>query len=135
MTSQVGWVVEASENVHRSRRLISKIGPRLAERRKQKGWTQAVMAERMGIAEESLSRLESGRVTPTIERLISFCDLLDLTLEDVLLQVSVHPSDEANALVRSIADLSPEQREVVLANARNLADLLRTQGRSIADAG
>ncbi|WP_162600818.1 helix-turn-helix transcriptional regulator [Paraburkholderia sp. C35] len=119
--------MEASENVQRSRRLISKIGPRLAERRKQKGWTQAVMAERMGIAEASLSRLESGRVTPTIERLIAFCDLLDLTLEEVLLQVSAHPSDEANALVRAIADLSPTQRALVLANAHNLADLLRSQ--------
>ncbi len=85
------------------------------------------MAERMGIAEASLSRLESGRVTPTIERLIAFCDLLDLTLEEVLLQVSAHPSDEANALVRAIADLSPTQRALVLANAHNLADLLRSQ--------
>ena len=127
MTSRVGWVVEASENVQRSRKLISRIGPRLAERRREIGLTQTRMAERMGIAEESLSRLESGRVTPTIERLIQFCDVLGLSLDDVLLQVSAVPSDEAKVLTTSIEDLTPMQREVVLANARNLADLLRQQ--------
>ncbi|MCA8449004.1 helix-turn-helix domain-containing protein [Burkholderia vietnamiensis] len=127
MTSRVGWVVEASENVQRSRKLISRIGPRLAERRREIGLTQTRMAERMGIAEESLSRLESGRVTPTIERLIQFCDVLGLSLDDVLLQVSAVPSDEAKVLTKSIEDLTPMQREVVLANARNLADLLRQQ--------
>lgn len=85
------------------------------------------MAERMGIAEESLSRLESGRVVPTIERLIQFCDVLKLSLDDVLLQVSAIPSDEAKVLIKSIEDLTPAQREIVLANARSLADLLRTQ--------
>lgn len=127
LTSSVGWVVEVSENVQQSRRLIGKIGPRLAERRREIGWTQAKMAERMGIAEESLSRLESGRVTPTIERLIQFCDLLGLSLDDVLLQVSAIPSDEAKVLIKSIEDLTPGQREIVLANARSLADLLRAQ--------
>ncbi len=85
------------------------------------------MAEKMQIAEESLSRLESGRVVPTIERLIQFCDVLGLSLDDVLLQVSAVPSDEAKVLTKSIEDLTPMQREVVLANARNLADLLRQQ--------
>ncbi|WP_185829084.1 helix-turn-helix domain-containing protein [Burkholderia pseudomallei] len=119
--------MEVSKNVQRSRRLIAKIGPRLAERRRELGWTQSVMAERMGIAEESLSRLESGRVVPTIERLIQFCDVLKLSLDDVLLQVSAIPSDEAKVLIKSIEDLTPAQREIVLANARSLADLLRTQ--------
>lgn len=119
--------MEVSENVQQSRRLISKIGPRLAERRREIGLTQASMAERMGIAEESLSRLESGRVTPTIERLIQFCDVLGLSLDTVLLQASALPSDEAKVLLMSIEDLTPAQREVVLANARNLADLLRSQ--------
>lgn len=127
MTSCVGWVVEVSENVQQSRRLIGKLGPRLAERRRELGLTQSVMAERMGIAEESLSRLESGRVVPTIERLIQFCDVLGLSLDDVLRQVSAVPSDEAKVLMKSIEDLTPAQREVVLANARNLADLLRSQ--------
>lgn len=123
----MGWVVEVSENVQQSRRLIGKLGPRLAERRRELGLTQSVMAERMGIAEESLSRLESGRVVPTIERLIQFCDVLGLSLDDVLRQVSAVPSDEAKVLMKSIEDLTPAQREVVLANARNLADLLRSQ--------
>ena len=123
----MGWVVEVSENVQQSRRLIGKLGPRLAERRRELGLTQSVMAERMGIAEESLSRLESGRVVPTIERLIQFCDVLGLSLDDVLRQVSAIPSDEAKVLMKSIEDLTPAQREVVLANARNLADLLRSQ--------
>lgn len=85
------------------------------------------MAEKLGIAEESLSRLESGRVTPTIERLIQFCDLLDLSLEEVLMQVSANPSDQASTLATSLHDLSPEQRDLVLGTARHLADMLRQQ--------
>ncbi|WP_396329298.1 helix-turn-helix domain-containing protein [Burkholderia anthina] len=119
--------MEGSQNVQHSRKLISKIGPYLAERRKEKGWTQSVMSEKLAIAEESLSRLESGRVTPTIERLIQFCDLLDLSLEEVLMQVSANPSDQASSLVTSLQDLSPAQRDLVLGTARHLADMIREQ--------
>lgn len=109
----------------RSHGLIAGIGQRVAARRKALGWTQAALAEKIGVAEETMSRMESGKVAISLERLARFCDLLDLPLDELLLQVSENPTDEARALIKSLKDLSPAERNLVLDNARNLASLLR----------
>ncbi len=87
--------------------------------------TQASLAEKIGVAEETMSRMESGKVAISLERLARFCDLLDLSIGDLLLQVSEHPGDEARALIKSLEDLPLSDRNLVLDNARNLASLLR----------
>jgi DNA-binding XRE family transcriptional regulator len=51
----------------------AKLGARLAERRRQAGLTQAVLARRAGIRVETLNRIERGRVAPdysTVRRLV-----------------------------------------------------------------
>ncbi|WP_175897122.1 helix-turn-helix domain-containing protein [Burkholderia pseudomultivorans] len=108
-----------------ARTLIDGIGRRLADRRRALGWTQAVLAEKIGVAEETMSRMESGKVAISLARLARFCDLLDLSIEELLLQVSENPEDEARALIRSLKDLPRAERNIVVNNALGLADLLR----------
>ncbi|HDR9040828.1 TPA: helix-turn-helix transcriptional regulator [Burkholderia vietnamiensis] len=122
---QVEIVVGKGTKQRSGRALIDGIGRRLADRRRALGWTQAVLAEKIGVAEETMSRMESGRVAISLERLARFCDLLDLSIEELLLQVSENPGDEARALIKSLEDLPLAERHIVLDNARNLAALLR----------
>jgi len=109
----------------RNARIAEDVGKRLAEHRKRAGLSQAQLGEKLGLEKESVSRIESGKVAPSLQRLAMFCDVLDLSFEELLTAVSPHPLDEANTLIRSLEDLSPRQRDIVLRTAHSLAALLR----------
>ena len=120
-----GVTVRKGAKQRNGRALIDRIAQRLADRRRALGLTQAVLAEKIGVAEETMSRMESGKVAISLERLAKFCDLLDYPIEELLLQVSENPEDEARALIRSLKDLPQTERDLVVNNALNLASLLR----------
>lgn len=50
------------------------IGIRLATRRRATGLTQAALARRMGTTQSAVSRVEAGRVLPTLELLERFAN-------------------------------------------------------------
>lgn len=81
------------------------IGQRLQERRKARSMTQEVLAEKVGITVVYLSKVENGRVRPTLELLDSLCDNLGLELSALLTGVQTQGDDYANervvALLRS----------------------------------
>lgn len=63
----MGKAVERS-----AKEMVQEIGQRLAAVRRARGWTQAVLADKLGLEKESVSRLESGKVAISIERLVLF---------------------------------------------------------------
>jgi len=50
-----------------------------------------------------------------------------VSFEELLINASPHPTDEAQALIASLQGLSPRQRDIVLQTARNLAALLHAE--------
>lgn len=118
-----------SEATHKKqgRRITEEVGKRLAEYRKKAGLSQAQLGEMLGLEKESVSRIESGKIAPSLSRLAMFCESLNVSFEELLTQVSPHPTDEAKTLIASLQDLSPRQRDIVLRTAHNLAALLRQE--------
>jgi len=110
-----------------SRRINEEIGKRLAEYRKKAGLSQAQLGEMLGLEKESVSRIESGKIAPSLSRLVMFCESLDVSFEELLINASPHPTDEARALIASLQGLSLRQRQIVLQTAHNLAALLRDE--------
>lgn len=60
------------------------IGNRIRELRKSKGYTQAQLAEYVGIHEKHISRLESGKYFPSFESMIKIFKVLDYDLNSIL---------------------------------------------------
>jgi transcriptional regulator with XRE-family HTH domain len=56
-------------------------GLRLKELRKQKGWTQKQLANRIDIRFAQLNKYECGMHVPPIEKLIQLSDILGVTLD------------------------------------------------------
>jgi transcriptional regulator with XRE-family HTH domain len=52
-----------------SARLAKRLGGNLSERRKQLGWTQEMVAERVGVDAETISRIERGAHLPSLPTL------------------------------------------------------------------
>jgi transcriptional regulator with XRE-family HTH domain len=56
----------------------------LKKRRKELGLTQNQLSELTGIAQNDISRYESGRMNPTVDNLIQLADVLNVTTDYLL---------------------------------------------------
>ena len=59
------------------------VGNRVRELREAKGWTQAQLAEKVGVARQSIISIEKGRFLPTIETALGIRAALEHPLEDI----------------------------------------------------
>lgn len=62
-----------------------KIGNFIATRRKANGLTQSRLAEKLGITDKAVSKWETGKSMPDMSLLTPLCDLLGMTLNELLL--------------------------------------------------
>ena len=60
------------------------IGQRLARIRKERGYTQKQLAERIGLIQELISRYEKEKIRLTVEMLIRLLDALDVSADEFL---------------------------------------------------
>lgn len=87
---------------------------RLKELRKEKNLTQAKVAEALGITQQSYARWESGKVTPTSEKLAQIAKFYGVTT-DYLLGEQTDEVDLSNVelLFRMTSDgMTKEEQEV-----------------------
>ena len=96
------------------KQLAREVGGVIAIRRKAKGLTQAQLAEQMNIEKESVSRIETGHIAPTLARLAQIAKLLDCEISDLLKISTPDVSDQALALMNRMEDLSERQQTILL---------------------
>jgi transcriptional regulator with XRE-family HTH domain len=97
-----------------SRYLGKALGLHIAEQRKQKQLTQADLAEKVGIDNVSLSRIETGVVLPSLTRLNALADALEVDVV-TFLGASRTPVDLQNQQVQNYLDvLNPSDRLLLL---------------------
>lgn len=63
---------------------IIKIGEFLAKLRKEQGWTQEQLGEKLGVTNKTVSRWEKGNYLPPVEMLQMLSDLYGLTINELL---------------------------------------------------
>jgi len=66
-------------------KLLKKLGKRIREIRKAKGMTQADLANDIGKDQQSLQRLEAGKINPSIYYLYEVAKGLGIELEELLM--------------------------------------------------
>ncbi len=60
------------------------IGKFISEKRKEQGMTQADLAEKLGITDRAVSKWETGRSLPDAAIMLELCELLKITVNDLL---------------------------------------------------
>ncbi len=91
------------------------IGQRLQDSRKAQNMTQEVLAEKVGITVVYLSKVENGRVRPTLELLDDLCSTLGLNLSKLLTGVQIQEANYANErVVALLRSCSPDIKEAAL---------------------
>ncbi len=56
---------------------------RIAELRAERAWTQADLAQRIGVSRQSINAIETGRFDPSLPVAFRLARLFSLTIEDI----------------------------------------------------
>lgn len=98
------------------------IGSFLAKKRKEKNMTQAVLAERLGVSNKTISKWETGKCIPDYNRIEPLCKVLKITVPELLdgeekAGNSVRVYDEAQILdlIKRTQSLEQQRRALILA--------------------
>ncbi|CQR71060.1 HTH-type transcriptional regulator PuuR [Sporomusa ovata DSM 2662] len=91
---------------------MSKIGYRLRDLRLQKKLTMKEVAEIAGIAQSSLSYIENGNNSPSIETLETILMALGITMGEFFSEEKPELEPELRRLLDTAKKLTPEQREL-----------------------
>ncbi len=91
------------------------VGKRLIELREQCGYTQNGLAERAGVSQTHLRRVELGQADITVGHLQLLCDAMSISINDFF-------SKEANAdeIAIAFSKLSPKQKTLLLSFLESL---------------
>jgi transcriptional regulator with XRE-family HTH domain len=105
--------------------LAHRLGERIAALRKARNWTQADLAERVGVDTETISRFERGATLPSLLTLEKIGQSLKVGIGDLLAETSALPDDQAAMLSAWIAGLGDADRAFVVALVKRTCDHLR----------
>ena len=105
--------------------LAGAVGRAIAKQRTRSGLTQEEVAERLGIGNEAVSRVERGVVVPNIERLVEFASIFGCEAADLLTEASSRPDDQATRISRLLIQLDHEDRLMVVELVERLVERLK----------
>ena len=86
------------------------ISKRLVALRQRCGYTQNGLAERAGVSQSHLRRVELGEADITVGHLQLLCDAMNISLKEFFAEDS-----EENEVAATFSKLSPKQQKLLLA--------------------
>lgn len=100
--------------------------PKIAEARKAKGWSQQELADRTGIAQPNIARMETSDVDIKASTMLKLSATLGVTISyllgvDVVDGVVCHNDERATELTDLFNAMDPESRDALMVVARALA--------------
>lgn len=96
------------------------LGKRIKELRKQRGYTQDYLAEKLKIEPRQLSKLETGKHYPSFETVVALLDTFGITFEEFVSYEHLKPTDEIrHMMLKEIDDIDDSK-------IQNAYKLLRT---------
>lgn len=90
----------------------TKIGKRIAKRRKELGFKQYEVCEMIDVNYKYLSNLETGRSAPSLELIMSLCNALKTT-PDYLLIGTTSESPYDKDIASKIASMSDDHKRII----------------------
>ena len=112
-------------DVENARTLAMQVGTVIATRRKKMGLTQVQLATRLGITQDSLSRMENGAIAPKFSRLPELAASLDCAVVDLFRLPTRQTRIMADAVADELSSLPPEMQALILRMVRDTSRTLR----------
>ena len=74
---------------------------KLYELRKQKGFSQEQLANRLNVSRQTISKWEVGESTPDMENLVAISELFEISLDELVLNKVPEEADTSAQVVKS----------------------------------
>lgn len=103
------------------------VGNRIKKYRELKNYTQQYMSERLNISQNTYSKIETGGIKLTVERLKQISDILEMSMEDILNnenQVFNFNNSTIDKFYGYIETLQEDNKEILLNTIKILNDQL-----------
>lgn len=107
------------------KQLAVAVGRAISKHRVRSGLTQEAVAERLGVGNEAVSRIERGIVMPNITRLLELADIFGCEAAELLSEVSPLVEDQASRVNHLLAALDQSDRQLVIELVERLATRLK----------
>ncbi|WP_445428939.1 helix-turn-helix transcriptional regulator [Alishewanella sp. HL-SH05] len=101
--------------------LSRRVGRAIAKLRKCEGLTQAKLSELMKVEKETLSRIETGKISPTLERIEQIAHILNRPVYDFF--VEPEECDVEKSVFEFFKTLTSSQKQFVHKMVREIAKL------------
>lgn len=88
-----------------------KIGKFIAERRKNQNLTQMQLAETLGITDRAVSKWETGRSLPDASLMLALCDVLQISVNDLLCGEVVTMENYNKELEKQLLEMIQQKQE------------------------
>ncbi|WP_137819616.1 helix-turn-helix domain-containing protein [Pseudomonas sp. 2FG] len=108
-----------------TKHLAGLVGRAIARQRNRCGLTQEEVAERLGVGNEAVSRIERGVVMPNVERLMELASIFGCETADLLTEASHRPEDQASRIQYLLSTLDQADRQLVMGLVESLAERLQ----------
>ena len=91
------------------------VSKRLRDLREQCGYTQNGLAERAGVSQTHLRRVELGQADITVSHLQLLCDAMSISLKEFF-----EEADETDTVAITLSKLSPKQKKLLFSFIESL---------------
>lgn len=91
--------------------MLMEIGKRIQKCRKQLGFTQEQLAEKMNVSIQMISNLERGMKAIRIDNLVNLSRILHVSTDYIL--TGTDTSGDLQGISASVAQLTPKDREMI----------------------
>ena len=88
-----------------------KIGRFIADCRKQKGLTQAQLAEQLHITDRAVSKWETGKSLPDSSIMLTLCDVLEISVNDLLSGERVNAEQYNKEMEQNLLEVIHEKEQ------------------------
>lgn len=96
------------------------VGARIKELREAAGLSANALAKKAGVAQSTLSEVESGKYAPKLDFIEKICKALNITLADFFSDETSNISPDLAQLLNEAESLTPDQRKKLIEFIRSM---------------
>lgn len=102
------------------------IGKRIRQLRKERGWSQAILAEKSGIEPSNISHIERAATKLSLPTLVSISNALEVTLDEIIYESLIKNEHITSKIINELlADCTSKEISAIIEIIKTTKSIIR----------